>query len=179
MKKTKKYTSISAVLSEDLRYRYTLVREWDPAKLKVTFLMVNPSTADHQIDDATIRKCVGFADAWGYGGIIVVNLFALRSREPKALLTADDPIGPDNDAHLLERVSAPGPFVVAWGCDDTLKRRKLLMDRRDSVLARLQEVRPGEILCLGTTMGGAPKHPLMLAYTTPLVPYHIPTVVAA
>src|SRR5690349_1903454 len=102
--------SEGAVISPCERYRYRLWRSWgDGAGGFAVFIMCNPSTADASINDATIRKCIGFAKRWRMHGIRVVNLFALRSRDPNALLV--DPYeaaGPDNDRHL-ELVTGPHP----------------------------------------------------------------------
>ena len=87
-----------AIISKDCLYRYSLGRTWDASKERVLFIMLNPSTADAIKDDATIKKCVGFAQRWGYGGITVGNLFALRSRDPNGLLGPHDPVGPKNNA---------------------------------------------------------------------------------
>ena len=81
-----RYTAKNAVLSLDMKYRYVLRRDWGEAP-EVMFVMLNPSTADALKDDATVRKCVGFADAAGHGGLIICNLFALRSRDPGALIS--------------------------------------------------------------------------------------------
>ena len=82
-------------------YRYALRRIWLPAAPQVLFIGLNPSTADEKSDDPTIRRCLGFARSWGYGGLIVANLFAYRATAPSALREARDPIGPLND--LVDR----------------------------------------------------------------------------
>lgn len=74
-------------------YRFWLTRCWAPAKPCALFIMLNPSTADHEQDDATIRKCIGFARRWGMGSIRVANLFAYRATKPDDLKRADNPIG--------------------------------------------------------------------------------------
>src|SRR5262245_19133112 len=95
-----------ALISPCGLYRYWLTRTWDNSLRRVCWVMLNPSTADAEQDDPTIRRCVGFARSWGAGGIIVVNLFAFRASDPKALLRAADPVGPDNDGHILKSVLA-------------------------------------------------------------------------
>src|SRR3954471_10304152 len=105
-----------AHLSSDGVYRYTLSRLWDtdPVSPEMVWVMLNPSTADAAVDDPTIRRCIGFARLWGYAGIRVVNLFALRAADPKALLAHQDPVGPDND-HWLRAVTGERFTMAAWG----------------------------------------------------------------
>ncbi len=123
--------------------------------------MLNPSTADAERDDPTIRRCAGFARSWGFGGMTVVNLFALRATDPARLRRARDPVGRDNDRHIAAAASA-GLVVVAWGVHGRLGER----DR--AVLALLSGCRPG---CLGTTRGGHPRHPLYLPAATRCRPF--------
>lgn len=89
----------TAGISECGTYRYWLCREWSPGLDSLVWLMLNPSTADATQDDPTIRRCMGFARRWGYGGITVVNLYAYRATNPRDLLTAADPVGPENDRY--------------------------------------------------------------------------------
>lgn len=92
----------SAIISECGKYRYSLSRIWDENKANVLFIMLNPSTADGDVDDPTIRRCIGFAKSWGYGGIYVGNLFAYRATDPKELLKVENPIGFENIHHLMD-----------------------------------------------------------------------------
>lgn len=151
-----------AYLSEDGRYRYELTRTWGDGD-RLLWIMLNPSTADACVDDPTIRRVIGFSRSWGFSGAIVANLFAARATIPAALRGFDDPVGPANDA-MLAKLAKRSPFAVcAWGAWAGIKGR----DRE--VLALLRSV--GCLArCLGTTKGGAPKHPLYLAATTPLEP---------
>ena len=104
--KTKKHKFIKggmkkhAVISHDDKYRYQLSRIWDEEKPMVLFIMLNPSTADADVDDPTIRRVVNFAKSWGYGGVFVGNLYAFRSTDPKVLRYIDDPIGEENIQHI-------------------------------------------------------------------------------
>jgi hypothetical protein len=82
------------------RYRYRLIHDWTGSPERVAFIMLNPSTADERTLDPTIRRCIGFAKAWGFGGIDVVNLFAWRTTDPAALARVADPIGPRNDGMI-------------------------------------------------------------------------------
>ena len=104
-----------AVLSADRAYRYALWRAWDERLESVMFIALNPSTADERTDDPTLRRCMGFARNWGYGSVTMANLFAWRATEPRDLLTAPDPIGPDNDAWLERLAAQSGLVVAAWG----------------------------------------------------------------
>lgn len=151
----------AAVVSNDGRYRYMLSRSWDPLLPCVLFVMLNPSTADGLVDDATIRKCIGFAKLWGYGGIWVVNLYALRATDQRELwlLGRDARIGPRNDAWIQTMAQIAGDHVVlAWGAHNTD------LDREHAVMQWVREVK-----CLGWNADGSPRHPLMLAYDTQLV----------
>ena len=140
----------SVLLSADNKYRFRLGRAWGPAPY-ACFIMLNPSIADASVDDPTIRSCIRLAKAWGRGGFEVVNLFALRTTNPQELYHADDPIGPDNDAHILAAVMWRSPVVVAWGM------RGVFMNRDRAVLDLLRGI---PLLCLGRTKTGAPRHPL-------------------
>jgi hypothetical protein len=158
---------VSAVLSDDLVYRYTLVREFpplDPAvdRGRVCWQLCNPSTADASVDDPTVRKGVGFALRWGYSSIEFVNRGAFRATKPKDLLRAADPIGPDNHSHCLAAFARADLIVFAWGKAwptklDHLSPLPLMLDAR--------------AWCLGRNGDGSPRHPLMLAYDTPLEPF--------
>lgn len=156
-----------AVISDCGRYRYRLWRGAEPGRPAI-FVMCNPSTANASKDDATIRKCRGFARRWGCTGIEVVNVCAFRSRHPKDLLSVSDPVGPDNKRYieqaLIECTRHGEPLVVvAWG--DALPRE--LRWHAQTTLGWFEELSI-EPRCLGTTKSGAPKHPLMPAYATPL-----------
>lgn len=105
----------AAVISADGLYRYTLERQWCQDPRYVLWLMLNPSTADATKDDATIRRCVGFAKSWGYGGILVGNLYAYRATHPRELKSAADPVGPENDVHLLLLFRRASLVVCGWG----------------------------------------------------------------
>lgn len=152
----------SAVISSCGQYRYRLTRGWDDGPT-VAWVMLNPSTADAHEDDPTIRKCVGFSRRWGYGSLTVVNLFALRSTDPRALRTAPDPFGPDNVRYVDEALLAADLTVAAWGGGISHAKG------RGSIRGRAIRSWPGAKM-LGTTKAGEPRHPLMLAYSTPLEP---------
>ena len=96
----KKYSETDAPITEDGKYRYYLTRVWDYKKPTLLFIMLNPSIADSNNDDPTIRRVVDFAEYWGYGGIYVGNLYAFRSTDPKGLLKTDDSKGPENEKNI-------------------------------------------------------------------------------
>ena len=104
-------------------YRYALWREWIGGDGYVMFIGLNPSTADETQDDPTIRRCIAFAKAWGYGGLSMTNLFAFRATDPKKMKAVADPIGPENDAHLLRLARDAGVIVAAWGANGTHRGR--------------------------------------------------------
>lgn len=147
-----------AVFSEDRTYRYVLHRRWGRASRIALFVMLNPSTADEDSDDPTIRKCMGFAERWGFEGLTVVNLFAFRTAYPRELRLEHDPIGPDNDKWIQDLASSElATVIVAWGRWGAEYERRV----RD-VVRLLGRRRPVE--CIGTVAGGHPRHPLMAPY---------------
>lgn len=149
-----------AILDTTGMYRYSLWREWNTTSPRVLFVMLNPSTADAIKDDPTIRRCMAFARSWGYGSLEVVNLFAYRTSHPAALRAAPDPVGPDNDRHLLAATQRADLIVAAWG------HAGGLLNRNREVMRQLR----GPIHCLGTTQRGHPRHPLYLKRETyPLI----------
>jgi hypothetical protein len=164
------FEQATATFSADRRYRYALTRRWDSDWPMAVFIMLNPSTADAFQLDPTLRRCVGFAKAWRAGGVLVLNLFALRSTDPQVLRSHPDPVGPDNDRAIAWWVSTDaeplGPVVVAWGADAAIG------DRAAAVLRLLaaRQVRPQ---CLGTTQDGHPRHPLYVAASTATTDYHL------
>lgn len=146
--------SAGALFSRDRRYRYRLWRRWDPSLPAVAFCMLNPSTADESADDPTIRRCIGFARDWGYGGVEIVNIFGLRATEPRALRAARDPIGRANDLHVVEAAQRSAAVVIAWGVNGVLHSR-------GAAALRLLSPR-APLLALGWTRVGEPRHPLYL-----------------
>jgi len=134
----------------DEPYRYLLFRRWADAD-SVLFVMLNPSTADAGRDDPTIRRCRRLAAAWGFGGVEIANLFALRATDPRDLARARAPVGTRNDEILADAAVRASAIVVAWGVHGSHRAR-------DRAVVELLGARP--LFCLGTTLGGAPRHPL-------------------
>lgn len=137
-------------------YRYRLVRAWDSSLPRLAFCMLNPSTADERILDPTVRRCWGYAKSWGAGSLEVVNAYALRSTDPRALKATADPVGrPGNDEAILSAAKAADLMIVAWGAHATH------LGREAEVLALLR----GEgipVACLRMTKAGHPGHPLYM-----------------
>ncbi len=142
-----------ATLSQCQRYRYSLRRTWADGHRTVCFIMLNPSTADAEIDDPTIRRCIGFGKRWHFDALEVVNLFALRATQPVALLAANDPVGPDNDAAIMQASERAGLIICAWGAEP------LAVDRALPVTAMLKR---HPLYCVGVTKSCRPKHPLYI-----------------
>jgi hypothetical protein len=160
------FGSSKAVFSDDHRHRYELERVWDRRKDKVLFVMLNPSVADADTDDQTIKQCCAFARLWGYGGIVVVNLYTLISTDPKGLGKFQPVWTADDTVRLLYAAERCKVHVVAWG--------KLAKGpqkwRGNDVVKKLRDA--GYTLhCLGRTAAGDPKHPCRLAHGTLLEPY--------
>lgn len=158
----------SAVTDTTGTYRYALTRTWNPDKPTACWIMLNPSTADHAATDATLTRTVAFTARAGCGGLIIVNLFALRSTDPRALRNHPDPVGPHNDAFIHAATTGPDRTVIAaWGAQGTLH------DRATTVAAILRTTSVS-LSCYGTTgpqSGHQPRHPLYLDRTTHLRPY--------
>lgn len=145
-------------------WRYALWREWDPARPRVMLIGLNPSTADAKRNDPTIRRCIGFARSWGFGGLWVLNLFAFRATYPDDLKVATDPVGPNND-RWLRRVAKDCPRVVAcWGNDGAF------LGRSARVRALLGG-RSGKLEILRMNTSGEPAHPLYLPKTLRPTPW--------
>lgn len=154
----------SATFSPCRRYRYTLTRIWDPTRPILVFLMCNPSTADDSDNDPTVERCQRRARRMGYGGVIVLNLFALRSTTPSVLYEVDDPVGPDNDA-AIRSVCVRAPMVIcAWGKPGSL------LGRAASVVDMLRKIR-APLYALAVNQDGSPKHPLYIRNDADPVPF--------
>jgi hypothetical protein len=159
-----------AILSVDRLYRYRLWRCWGDGNRRVAFVGINPSTADETKDDATIRKCVGFAKRWGFGALDMVNLFAWRDRDQLGLLASSDPVGPRNDATIAEVFRVASRVVLAWGPGKSVAVGRLVRSRvqsrgwNDALMVAQDRCEFGRLI---ETADGSPGHPLMLPYVTP------------
>jgi len=148
--------------------RFTLRRDWGKAvasdRKVVNFIMLNPSTADDVFDDATIRRCVGFAKRWGFTELVVTNLFAYRATDPKELkrLAKSDyslAVGDNNDAHILREADNANTIVCAWGDNADGFRRDLDV---------IQMLRKHDLYCIRRTAKGNPAHPVREPYAVAL-----------
>ena len=148
--------TLGAEFSKCEQYRYRLWRSWGPGE-QLVFIMLNPSTADDVVNDSTIDRCERRAKDMGFGSLMVVNIFALRSPYPKDLYTHKDPVGPENDRHIRKTVAAAGMVICGWGAHGKLNNRgRQVMDM---------------ILAIGVTpyylklnKDGSPGHPLYIGY---------------
>lgn len=145
------------VFSPDRVYRYTLVHRWpglfDQTQRLACWIALNPSTADENRLDPTLRRIRGYSMKWGYTGFVMLNAFALRSTDPRALTRVDDPVGPENDAWLLRETEKADRVFCCWGAHARLGGRQ-------EALLRLLKDRP--LYYLRLTSGGFPCHPLYL-----------------
>jgi len=151
-----------AILSECRKYRYSLWRIWDPSKDKILFIALNPSTADENKDDATIRRITDFSDQWGFGGFYVCNLFAFRATKPVDMFQSVSPVSDPmdilaNDREMIHTAALCTKIVFCWGNEGAADQRCFVV----------QKMFP-EAWCFGTTHSGQPKHPLYLAKDTRL-----------
>lgn len=147
----------SAYFSDDRKYRYALSRVWDESKPLVLFCMLNPSTADEINNDPTVERCQRRAVQMGFGGMAVVNIFALRSTDPKALYKAEDPVGPENMRVVISLAKKAKLVVCGWGKHGAFKSHGefMLMKLRD------YGIRPH---ALKLNKDGTPAHPLYIGY---------------
>ncbi len=137
------------------QYRYWLSREWSLERPAIAFFMLNPSRADAHQDDPTLRRCIRLAQSWGYGSLVVVNLFAYCTPSPQVLQTVADPIGPETDRILRETAQTIPTLLLAWGNGGCWQ------DRDRAVLSLLAPWRD-RLFHLGKTQQGHPRHPLYL-----------------
>lgn len=151
----------NSVISNCEKFRYLLSR--GDCSNPLVFIMLNPSTADAYLDDPTIRRCVGFANTGGYDGIIVINLYAFRSPNPKDLFQTQDPVGSENDQYIANILMQHKTVVCAWGSN-------ALLDRVSNVMSILKQHNV-KVLCLGVNKNGSPKHPLYISASQELVEY--------
>lgn len=155
-------TDRSTIFSQCRTYRYALWRDFGGVVGEgyAMFIGLNPSTADEVADDPTIRRCMAYAKAWGYGALCMANLFAFRATDPSDMKAAADPVGPDNDQHLLRLARDADVIVAAWGTNG-------IYMGRDTVVRALVP----NLHCLKKTNDGHPGHPLYLRSDLKPIPF--------
>lgn len=151
--------------SEDRLKRYILTRGLPP---HVCFVMLNPSRADEETDDPTVRKCLRFAKRWGYGGIVVVNLIPVIATDPYSL-----PLWrgryQDNASYIRKALETP-TIVLAWGSVPTAVRRGVALQEHILHFREIAGERP--LFCIGLTKRGDPRHPSRARYTESPEPWY-------
>ena len=162
------YTNSSAIISDCLSYRYLLRRIWDDSLPPLVAGLLNPSTADAETDDATITRLVRRARHIGCGSVVVWNLCAFRSTEPKLLAHVPDSVGPQNlywvSSAIRDAISRKGSIMVGWGSHNVPSG--ILRQVRGLI-----ETSNASLLCLGVTKTGHPRHPLYISYETKFQPW--------
>ncbi len=152
----------SAVFSPCRKYRYSLSRTWDINQKIILFIGLNPSTADETYDDPTIRRCLFYSSRWGFGGLIMVNLFAFRATLPKDLKNSKHPVGRDNNQFIIHAHKDASMTIAAWGNDGDL------YNRDQEVLEIISNP-----MCLKINKTGQPAHPLYQKKDIKPKPYSI------
>lgn len=150
-----------AYFSPDRKHRYWLLRVWDESLPIVANIGVNPSTADEKENDPTIRKDIGFAERLGYGGLLKLNVGALRATDPRKWRKGWDRIGTENTAdHLVAYAQHFGAekTIAAWG-----KNGNYAIGQCEAIRRAFPE-----LWCFGRNPDGSPRHTLMLPYSTAL-----------
>jgi len=159
-----------AEFSECERYRYVLTREWGaPPGSSIAFVGLNPSTADKEHDDPTVKKCWTWAADWGYSSFVMLNVYAYRATNPKCLRTIADPTGVRNDEFLSKYASSAGRVIVAWGRGKTKADRERFRD-----VCELLSSLAIPLYCLRKNKDGSPHHPLYLPAAITAIPYRCP-----
>jgi len=155
---------MKTILSDDGKYRYTLYRDLNNIFGNgeiLLFIGLNPSTADAETDDPTIRRVKNYAISFGYSHLLVGNLFAYRATNPCIMELQSDPVGPENDRHLQEMIYGADHVLCGWGTHGTLNNR----DRE------VMEFAWRKARCLSVNSDGTPGHPLYLRKDLTLTPY--------
>ena len=146
-----------ALYSDCERYRYTLTRVWEPEGRTALFVMLNPSTATEVQNDPTVERCERRARVLGFGAFRVCNIFAWRETDPRKMIAAEDPVGPGNDAAIVEGCAWADRIVCAWGAHGEHLGR-------GQEVERLMRGTGKPLYSLGLTQKGHPRHPLYIGY---------------
>lgn len=162
------------VFSADRKYRFALYREWDKKKPRIAFIGLNPSTADEHMDDPTIKRCIQFAKDWGFGSMLMGNIFAYRATDPDELYTVHDPVHGENNMWLDKIQRSSDKTVACWGIHGEFKSRGYHVQLLLSVDPQHPHPRQG-LYIFGLTKQGYPKHPLYLRKSSKLVRWELMT----
>lgn len=159
----------TAKFSMDRKYRWELHRRWDmdESGLIILWIMLNPSTADEHVNDRTISRCIDFSKRWGYSGLMIGNLYGLRTPKPTELFKHPDPLGKDNDFYLGYMIASANAILVAWGSDAELERARTVHD----MIRQRSKLQP---MCLAMNEDGMPRHPLYVRAETEPVTWNPP-----
>jgi len=152
----------NAIFDTTKKYRYLLMRQWSENNAQITWIMLNPSTADENIDDPTIRRCIGFSKLYNAGKMEIVNLFSYRSTTPQTLYTINDPIGKETDQYILNSVKSADKVIIAWGNHGKLNNRSKY------VINDLLSPYHNKIYTLKLLKNKEPGHPLYISYSEQL-----------
>lgn len=145
-----------AIFSDDRVYRYVLTRVWQEEKPTAAWIGLNPSTADERKLDNTLRRVARFSHAWGFGSFVMLNLFAVRTKDPIVMKAHPRPIGPDNDEHLVTEALRADIVVAGWGSHGSYRNRS-------TEVRALLDGAGVKLHCLAQTAAGEPGHPLYLS----------------
>lgn len=148
------------IFSPDRKYRYTLWRVWEANKPYCMFIALNPSKADEIRNDNTVTRCINYAKDWGFGALLMTNIFAWRETKAELMLLEKEPIGIDNDKYLLECAQNAGIVIAAWG------NHGKHLNRGEQVKKMIPN-----LYCLKISNKGNPWHPLYLKKDLKPIPY--------
>ncbi len=154
----------TAIFSPDRLYRYELIRIWDVTKRIAIFICLNPSTADETVDDPTLTRCIGYAMDWGYGGVVMLNIFACRATKQNDMMRKEYPIGPRNDEILKRYLDMDFTLYLAgWGDGGRHLNRGV----------EVANIFKDKLRCLNVNESGHPTHPLYLKKDLKPIPYGV------
>ncbi len=143
-----------AIFSEDNIHRYALIHEWELDRPSLMIISLNPSAEDGELNNPTIRRCIGFAKRWGFGRLFITNLFSFKTSSPKDLFNSENPIGNKNDYWLKKLSKKVDKVVLAYGNHGKFK------NRHEEILKIIHDP-----YCIKKSKTGMPMHPLYLKYT--------------
>jgi hypothetical protein len=142
----------TAIFSEDYKYRYLLERDWSKGS-SILFILLNPSTADADKLDPTLKRAYNIAKKYGYGKLVVVNIFAVRGSDPSVIKDIVDPIGELNNYYIKKYSKKADRIIIGWGNHGIYKNRSL-------EILKILKIYYDKIYVLGINKSGEPKHPL-------------------